>query len=65
MKEEINYTKSYEELQQIVADIEKGEINVDDLSIKVKRAAVLIKICKSKLTETETDVNEILKELEA
>jgi exodeoxyribonuclease VII small subunit len=65
MKEEINYTEAYKELQQIVADIEKGEINVDDLSVKVKRAAVLIKLCKSKLTETETDVNEILKELEA
>jgi len=38
---------------------------VDELSGKVKRAALLIKICKDKLTATEGDVNAILKELEA
>ena len=37
---------------------------VDQLSEKVKKAAFLIKICKSKLATTEEDVNEILKELE-
>ena len=39
MGEEINYTNAFEELQQIVSDIEDGEITVDELSAKVKRAA--------------------------
>ncbi|HNX08239.1 MAG TPA: exodeoxyribonuclease VII small subunit [Bacteroidales bacterium] len=60
-----NYTLAFEELQEIVSEIEKGEITVDELSEKVKRAALLIKICKEKLTTTEEDVNKILKELEA
>jgi exodeoxyribonuclease VII small subunit len=64
MSEEIKYTDAFEELLKIVGDIEDGEISVDELSIKVKRAAELIKICKSKLTSTEEDVNQILKELE-
>ncbi|OFZ43990.1 MAG: exodeoxyribonuclease VII small subunit [Bacteroidetes bacterium RIFCSPHIGHO2_02_FULL_44_7] len=64
MSEEINYTKAFEELQQIVSDIEDGEITVDELSAKVKRAAELIKICKQKLSATEGDVQQILKELE-
>jgi exodeoxyribonuclease VII small subunit len=64
MKTEINYTQAFEELQQIVNEIEEGEISVDELSIKVKRASELIKICKNKLTSTEEDVNQILKELE-
>jgi len=64
MKTEINYTEAFEELQQIVSEIEEGEISVDELSIKVKRASELIKICKNKLTSTEEDVNQILKELE-
>jgi len=64
MKEEINYTEALEELQQIVSDIEDGEISVDELSLKVKRASVLIKKCKLKLSSTEEDVNQILKELE-
>ena len=38
MTKEIKYAAAFEELQQIVADIEDGEITVDELSIKVKRA---------------------------
>jgi exodeoxyribonuclease VII small subunit len=64
MSEAIKYTEAFEELQQIVQEIEEGEISVDELSVKVKRAAELIRICKTKLTSTEEDVNEILKELE-
>ena len=64
MSEEITYTGAFEELQVIVQEIEEGGITVDELSIKVKRAAQLIQICKSKLTSTEEDVNQILKELD-
>ncbi|MDP9042307.1 MAG: exodeoxyribonuclease VII small subunit [Bacteroidota bacterium] len=64
MSKEPNYTEAFEELQNIVSEIEQGEISVDELSEKVKRAAVLIKICKAKLTTTEEDVARILKELE-
>jgi len=65
MSKDINYTEAFEELQQIVSDMEDGEISVDELSVKVKRATELIKICKKKLTTTEEDVNQILKDLEA
>ncbi|MFZ4520709.1 MAG: exodeoxyribonuclease VII small subunit [Bacteroidales bacterium] len=64
MTKEPGYTEAFDELQEIVAEIEGGEISVDLLSAKVKRAALLIKICKNKLTSTEEDVNRILKELE-
>lgn len=64
MAEQPKYSEAFEELQQIVADIEDGEISVDELSVKVKRASELIKICKEKLTATEADVSEILKDLE-
>lgn len=65
MSEKVNYTEAFEELQRIVSEIEQGEISVDELSEKVKRAAQLIKICKSKLATTEEDVNKILKELDS
>jgi exodeoxyribonuclease VII small subunit len=65
MKEKPGYAEAFEELQKIVSEIERGDISVDELSGKVKRAALLIKICKDKLTATEGDVNAILKELEA
>ena len=65
MNEILSYTDAFEELQSIVAEMEEGEISVDLLSEKVKRAAFLIDICKKKLADTEGDVNQILKELEA
>ena len=64
MSQTPNYKDAFEELQQIVTDIEEGDISVDELSEKVKRAATLIKICKKKLSSTEADVNDILKDLE-
>jgi exodeoxyribonuclease VII small subunit len=64
MSKNTTYTVAFEELQQIVEEIEQGEISVDELSEKVKRAAQLIKICKNKLSTTEEDVNKILKELD-
>lgn len=64
MNKEISYTDAFRELQSIVSEIEKGEISVDILSEKVKRASVLIKICKEKLTTTEEDIQQILKELD-
>jgi exodeoxyribonuclease VII small subunit len=65
MNEPMNYTDAFEELQSIVSEIENGEISVDELSEKVKRATELIRVCKLKLTTTEEDVNKILKDLEA
>ena len=64
MAEDITYTAAFDELQQIVQDIESGEISVDELSEKVKRATFLIRICKAKLTSTEEDVKKILKDIE-
>lgn len=63
MKDKETYQEAYRELEEIVGEIESGEIGVDELSDKVKRAAHLIRICKNKLSATEEDVNQILKEL--
>jgi exodeoxyribonuclease VII small subunit len=64
MTDEMNYTAAFEELQEIVSEIEQGEITVDELAEKVRRASELIRICKLKLSSTEEDVDKILKELE-
>jgi exodeoxyribonuclease VII small subunit len=64
MMDTTNYTAAFEELERIVSEIESGEISVDELSEKVKRATHLIRICKLKLSTTEEDVNQLLKDLE-
>jgi exodeoxyribonuclease VII small subunit len=63
MENKISYTDAIQELESIVTEIEQGEITIDTLSEKVKRASELIKICKAKLSATEEDVSKILDEL--
>ena len=64
-KEKLNYTDAYDELLTIIEDIENGDISVDVLSEKVKRASVLLNFCKNKLHQTQVDVDQILKDLES
>ncbi len=64
MENKMNYTKAIAELEEIVEEIENEDISVDDLSKKVKRASELIRLCKIKLTKTENEVNEVLKEID-
>lgn len=59
----LNYTDAFRELQEIVKKIEQGDILIDELSAKVKRAKVLLEICKSKLTDTEEDVSKLIEGL--
>ena len=60
----MTYTEAYDELQQIVAEMEDGDITVDVLSAKVKRAAELLAICQKQLQQTELDVQQILADLD-
>ena len=49
MMEKLTYTEAKKELEAIVAAIESGELDVDALTEKVKRASELIAFCKEKL----------------
>ena len=60
MSQKMTYKEAFEELQEILSAIENEEVDVDDLSKKVSRAAVLLKVCSDKLKKTEADVEKIL-----
>ncbi len=59
-KENITYTEAFNELQQIVKEMENADITVDELSDKIKRCTTLIKFCKDKLTKTEAEISKIM-----
>jgi len=61
---EPGYAEAYDELQKILADLEGGEIDVDDLSAKVKRAAELIEFCRKRLKDTEVEVKKVVERFE-
>lgn len=59
----MTYTAAFEELKEIVDQLENDSISVDELTEKMKRATVLMKICRDKLTKTEEEVNKTIAEL--
>jgi len=64
MEQTLTYDKAYEELEAIAKDIENESISVDELAVKVKRAAELIHICEVKLKNAETEVNNIINQID-
>ena len=64
MEKKETYNKAIEKLRVIVEDIERGELDVDVLSEKVKEATRLIKLCKEKLFKADEEVKKILEELD-
>ena len=64
MEQRETYNEAVEKLKVIVEDIERGELDVDVLSEKVKEATRLIKLCKEKLFKADEEVKKILEELD-
>ena len=60
---ETTYTAAFEELKEIVDQLENDSISVDELAEKMKRATELMKICKDKLTKTEEEINKTISKL--
>ncbi len=63
MTKQTSYTEAYNELQEIVSEMENAEINIDQLDEKIKRASYLLKICKDRLYKTEQNVKKVLNEI--
>ena len=60
----MTYKKAMEEIESIVKSLEDNKMDIDVLGGRVKRAAELIEFCKSKLHDTEEEVEKVLKSME-
>lgn len=59
---EMKYEKAASELEEIVDKMERDELDIDQLSEQLKRAKVLVKLCKDKLTKTDEETKKLLSE---
>jgi exodeoxyribonuclease VII small subunit len=59
-KQAIKYSEAISEIEEILELIEAGELDVDELTGKVKRVSQLIQLCKSKLHDADEDIKRIL-----
>jgi len=64
MEKTLTYEAAYKELDQIAREIQNESVSVDQLAQKVKRASELITFCQGKLRSTETEVNNIIAQME-
>ena len=62
-KKEFSFSEAVVEIEDILKKIESGELDVDKLSVEVKRASELIRQCQKKLRTTEEEINSIFKDL--
>jgi len=63
-KEKLSYESAFEELQSIVNAIDNESVSVDELATKVERASELIKFCSKKLRDTESAVDQIIRDMD-
>jgi exodeoxyribonuclease VII small subunit len=60
----MKYSKAMERLEDIIRKIENEEIDIDELSDKVKEAVSLVKLCKEKVEKAELEVKEVVEGFE-
>ena len=59
---EIKYRQALERLDEIIGSIEDEDIDVDELSLKVKEAVDLIRVCKARIDKAEVEVNKVVED---
>jgi exodeoxyribonuclease VII small subunit len=63
-KKKLTYNEAICEIEEIIAKMENEEMDVDELTLRVKRASLLLKFCREKLFDTESEIEKIIKEIE-
>lgn len=65
MTEEINltYNEALAELEKILNSLRSDSCDVDTLAARTRRAAALLNYCRARLTRTEQELDDVLKEL--
>ena len=64
-KQKLTYTEAVAELESILAELENNaEVNMDVISGKVKRAAVLMEFCKKQLHELDAELEKMMENLD-
>lgn len=53
MTKEITYSQAQQKLEEIVAQMENNEIDLESLSVKLIEAKELVKLCETKLRNIE------------
>ncbi len=59
------YGAAMAELEQILAELERGTVDVDRLGAQVKRASELIRFCRERVVAARLDIEQVVAQLDA
>ncbi len=62
-KKEFSFNEAMSKIEEIIRNIESGELDLDKLSDEVKTATDLIRQCQKKLKTTEEEINSLFRDL--
>jgi exodeoxyribonuclease VII small subunit len=65
MADDIGYGEALAELETILGEIEEERVDIDELAVKVKRAAELIRLCRARIKTATLAVDTIVDDMEA
>ncbi|MFI5047940.1 MAG: exodeoxyribonuclease VII small subunit [Acidimicrobiia bacterium] len=61
----VGYAEAMAELEGILDELERDDLDVDLLADHVKRASELIALCRSRIARAQADVDQIVVDLES
>jgi exodeoxyribonuclease VII small subunit len=62
--EPVGYAQAVAELDRILAELEDPAIDVDRLADRVRRAAELIELCRTRIAKARMDVEQVVAALD-
>ena len=60
LKKAMSYEQAIQQLDEIVRQIETGELGIDQLTVQLKRAQELITFCRDTLYKTDEEIQQLL-----
>jgi exodeoxyribonuclease VII small subunit len=61
---DLTYAGAMSELEVILAELERDDVDIDHLTERVARAAALIEFCRTRIEAARVDVTRLVEDLE-
>jgi exodeoxyribonuclease VII small subunit len=63
-EEEMGYAEALKELETILAELERTDVDVDVLASRVERASELIRLCRDRIGNAKLQIDNVVNGLE-
>jgi exodeoxyribonuclease VII small subunit len=63
--DQIGYAEAMRELDDILEELERDDLDVDVLATRVQRASELIQLCRGRIARAQADVDRVVTDLES